>query len=239
MATSGKLAEDLSVALAIPRASIQTMLQVLRQAGMVSTKGRGLSAAEMSSADAAALLVALATHASAPFVSRVTGLLLDMDLRVSQTLAPATAEHVADWTTRKLKPGGRFSFSTALINLIQRGAYDPDEPAPGQKFDDPLANPGKVGVWIGVDGQRSGGFGLVRVSTSDGTTERNLYSTWGVRKSVPPSFDLLNFFEGGPRYFSITYYSGDAIACVVESLNAPIGRPRKRGPRIARSGRGS
>lgn len=233
MATSGKLAEDLSGALEIPPASVRTLLQVLRQAELVSSKGRGPSAAEMSREDATALLIALASHASAPFLSEITDRLMKMRFRASQVLPDGAADTNSRWSVRDGEDDE--CFSSALADLMQ-GAV---KSAPDPQVVDPLAAPGKVGVWIGVDGRRSGGFALIRKLGSDAMSTRNLYSTW---KVIPAALngplDVLNFFESGPRFFSITYYGGEVIARVVESLREPVGRPRKRGGRVARSSRG-
>ena len=236
MATSGKLAEDLSVVLDLSRASIQTSMQALRQAGLIASKGRGLSAAQMSTEDASTVLIAIGSSASVPHVVRVTELLKQMPLRATASLDETGSLHKTD---DPLPEGFEPLFFDAMIILLQAASSLGYEEEPTDAVYDPMENPESFGVWIGTDGQKQGGFAMVRAKGRTGPALRNLYSTWPLKPGAAEApFELLTIFETESRFFSIAYFSGEVLAAVVRSLREPVDKPRKRDPKAARFSRG-
>jgi len=199
MASSGKLVRDTAEALPMSLASVSSTMQALRQEEMVSMRGRGTSAASMTSEDAVTLLVALASNAVYSQVLPATKVLKAMPLRAS-ILDSRFDGRPAATDDRTL--------GTVLVGLLENSnTHD------------------GVRIEIGTNTER-GGYAIVYRTSAAG--ERGfVYSTFPLKTgaNVP---DPLTMFEGGPSFFTTAQFDGRVLTAMKASVDEPVLRSRLR-----------
>jgi hypothetical protein len=235
MATSGKLAENLAIALDLSRASIESTVKALRDAGLIATKGRGSSAAEMTQEHASILLIAIGSAASAPHVVRVTQLLKEMKLQAAPRPELKGLDTLRNTGHPFLDLTDDHTFFEGLNTLLRpEWTFDPEQNEMGQGLFNPLDHPEKLAISIGTDGKKKGGFAIIQTIGRTGFAIKNLYSSWSLKSGVAERpIEFLNIFQSPAKFFSIAYFDGEVLATAIRTLREPAKRTRNRKPQIA------
>jgi hypothetical protein len=245
MASSGKLARTFAAALGLPEAVATTVMKALRaEKDMVSMKGRGTSAAEMTKKDAAVLLTAIASGAVTSQLAEVTNFLLGMP----QVLEKIDGEPPKGLESLRVSPGSFFysSGTTTLLDgllaLLDEAwrldeEFDEHDNAFRRPTFDSLSRPESLSFMLGMDGMKSGGFAIIKARVTRNLTVTRFYSSWPIKRDMKPDDDALGMFNSGAAFLSIVLLNGEVIAAAVKSLREPITKTRFRTKRIARAGR--
>jgi hypothetical protein len=180
----------ITASLGLPQGMGVATLQSLRKADMITKKGRGTSAADMLPEDAATILTALVSGAVVSQVAQVTTRLLDMPhvLSLSQgTMAtgfeslrtpPSPFYRTASTTT--LRKGLTAVFEASWHRDAE---FDEDGNLRYSGYDTFL-DLNSLSFTLGMDGGRSGGFGLIRARVSKDVVMTRFYSTWPLRSYI-------------------------------------------------------
>jgi hypothetical protein len=249
LTTSGKLIDSLSDVLHLPRATIVTAMKGLRPANLVSVRGRGTSAAEMTSGDASVILIALGSGAATSYVADATKLLMEMPLRFSFRPKLRTVAALRQSSRHPFySMTGQHPFFDGLNTIIRAELPPPELIPPPERFDDPLnekeyfnalEHPEKLSLTIGMDLQKTGGFALLQTGSWSGVKIFNAYSTWPVKAGHSDDAfpDLVNVFETQATGFTTFHFKGGVLAAAVKALKEPSKKTRVRKPRKARMSR--
>ncbi len=179
----------ITASLGLPQGMGVATLQALRKADIITKKGRGTSAAHMLPEDAATILTALVSGAVVAQVAQVTTRLLDMP-------------HVLSFTQGTMPKGfGSLRtppspfYRTASTSTLRKGLTAVFEEAWHRDAEldedgnlrysgyDTLLDLNSLSFTLGMDGGRSGGFGLIRARVSKDIVMTRFYSTWPLRSS--------------------------------------------------------
>jgi hypothetical protein len=242
MAKSGRLIETMAAAMGLPRTRVVTTFRGLRPASMISIYGRGMGAAEMTEEDAAVLLVAIATSATASYVETATRCLLGLPLRGLARTEPSPGQKEAVTRDTCFDGFGPRTFGDALRSLLDPGILE-------DEIFDPVKSPSSLSIWIGMDTAKSGGIALIEASeTPSRPYLANLYSSWPILPSILGS-DLglvdrgeprtltatINLLQGVPPALTFQMFKGDVISAIVTTLRDDGRRPRRRTTRMAKT----
>jgi hypothetical protein len=236
MATSGKLAHELAEVLGVSKASIDSSVKSLRTAGLISSTGRGSSAADMTSDDASTLLIGIGSGASGPYVAAVTEILKKMQLTLSLKTRVPGIRGLRDLNNLFfLRSGGKHTFFEGINALLRAEWAQPSNNEADRKPFNPLDYPSRLAILIGTNGRKDGGFAVIHTISTNGFAIKNYYSTWPMRPDRSEyDFDLLDIFETPTQYFSITHYGGKVLATAIRTLRQPTNRTRNRQVNVAR-----
>lgn len=242
MASSGKLARSFAEALGVPEATGTTVMKALREAGMVSRRGRGTSAANMTRRDAAMLLAATASGAVSSQIPAVTNFLLQMPVVLRSSSVKGFAALRASTLSKYYALPKEHYFGDALLALLESSWDDNLRDSEGNERGpafDPLKNPSSLSVTIGMNGMKTGAFAIVQAQVAAKQTLTTYYSTWQLRHDPQPApaTDILNIFETRSEFLSIAHLSGRVIAAAIDVIAEPIDTTRKRAPKVSRAGR--
>ncbi|MDT4738422.1 hypothetical protein [Bradyrhizobium sp. WYCCWR 12699] len=234
MATSTALAEDLATALGIPAPTVMHVMRGLRAAGLIASLGRGVSASSMSRDDAIALLIGLASGAPAAHLEPDVRMLMGMKLR--------RADRPPGFSGLRHAVGNRFfslrkdhTFLDGLIVLFEKEWGGPVLEEEGyEERRGPLDRLDTLGITIGMDGGRSGGFAIIRGGSPDGII-RNIYSTWKVNQTEGEG--LTQLFDTDADAFHMMYIGGKVLRAALDSIKRPANRERVRTRRNLRFSR--
>lgn len=216
---------------------------MLRAANMITKKGRGTSAAEMTKDDAATILTALVSGAVMSQIADVTSLLLNM-------------KHVLSFTAGKMPPGlGALRVSPSLFYRASKTAtlrdglaavldetwaqdaeFDEDgnERYPG--FDS-LIDLVSLSFTVGMDSRRSGGFAVIKARVTRDIVMTRLYSTWPIKTSVTEEdflIDPWSTFDSGAKLMIASRVDGPVFAAAATCLKESSSKTRHRIKRLAR-----
>jgi hypothetical protein len=245
MASSGKLTQVISTALGLPEGAGMAVIQRLRAADMITKKGRGTSAADMTLEDAVAILTALVSGAVISEIADVTSLLLDMP-------------HVLSFSTGEMKgfaamrtspsPFYRAARTSTLRDgliavLAERWARDAEFDEEGNErypgFDS-LVDLKSLSFTVGMDGGRSGGFAMIKARVHADVVMTRFYSTWPVR---PPGtsdaerdylVDPWSAFDSRAKLMIASRVDGPVFNAVTTCLSEKGPKTRHRVKRFAR-----
>lgn len=157
MATSGVLVTKAAAALGMNEGVVSTTLKSLRAHRMISMKGRGKNAAEMTPEDVAALLAGIATGAGTADIPPIARILLDMPARY-EIRHDRAIDRLVNNPLNLLRPG--HTFSQGLAALLSE-EIEPDRNEWGeQNSSNPLSTNARVA--IGLDGRKQHGFGAIQ-----------------------------------------------------------------------------
>lgn len=214
MAGSGRLAEEMATILAVPHADIATVVKALRARRILKVTGRGSNAAQMTPADAAAILVGVMSGAPSTGVSAITAMLLDMECRYSIHTEPGKEALLR-------APQHAHRFSDALVLLLEG---EPNRSGPLDVLrEEGLTIPNDdLLVTVGVDGARTGGFAVIDFCKADGPLRRYLYSTLPRARSSSPNHAqtglALQLYERPPKFTCQSAVAGSALADIRRTL---------------------
>ncbi len=242
MSTSGRLIDSLSDALRLPRAIVMTTMKGLRPAEMISVRGRGTSAAHMTSKDAAILLMAIGSQAATSHVAAATRLLMDMPYRFGSR--PDLKGFSGLRQTRYhafYSMTGAHNFFDGLNSVIE-AEIKPDEWYERADPEEPEYNafdrPEDLSLTIGMDLEKSGGFALLQTGSWNRTRIFNVYSTWEAKprsdKELP---DLFTAFDANVSGVTAFHFRGNVLDAAVKAINEHTERKRSRKPRTVRLNR--
>jgi hypothetical protein len=242
MASSGKLARDFAEALGVPAATGTTVMKALREADMVSMRGRGTSAANMTRRDAAVLLVATASGAVSSQLPEVTNFLLKMPVVLRSPRAAGFESARASAISTYYALPEKHAFADALMALLEASWGEDVRDEQGNERGptiDPLRRPDALAITIGMNGMKTGGFAIVQAQVTPKTIMQTYYSNWKLKRDpglVLPA-DVLHLFDSGSDFLSIAHLSGHVIASAIRTLTEPVKTTRSRSPRVSRAGR--
>jgi hypothetical protein len=242
MASSGKLSRDFAEALGVPPASGTSVMKFLREAGMVTMRGRGTSAANMTRKDAATFLVAIASGAVSSQLPDVTKFLLTMPVVWRSPLPSGFDALRASAMSNYYVLPKKHTFGDALMALFEstwgEHVWD-DQGMERSPAIDPLDSPHSLALTIGMNGMKTGAFAIVQAQVTPRHAMQTFYSTWKLARDPGPDLEtnVLNLFESGTEFLSIAHLSGQVIAAAIRSLTEPVKTTRKRSPRVLRAGR--
>jgi hypothetical protein len=183
----------ITASLGLPQGMGVATLQALRKADMITKKGRGTSAADMLPEDAATMLTALVSGAVISQVAQVTARLLAMPHVLSFTQG-TMAKGFGSLRT----PPSPF-YRTTSTSTLRRGLTAVFEEAwhRDAEFDedgnlrysgyDTLLDLNSLSFTLGMDGGRSGGFGLIRARVTKDVIMTRFYSKWPLRSDIGPA----------------------------------------------------
>ena len=242
MASSGKLARDFAEALGVPSATGTSVMKFLREAGMVSMRGRGTSAANMTRKDAAIFLVAIASGAVSSQLPDVTNFLLKMPVVFRSPRAAGFESLRASAISSYYALPERHAFADALMALLESSwgedMWDDEGNERGPTFD-PLRSPQGLALTIGMNGMKTGGFAVVQAQVTPKLIMQTYYSSWKLKRDPGPALatDALHLFDSGSDFLSIAHLSGEVVAAAIRTLTEPVKTTRLRSPRVSRAGR--
>ena len=113
MATNTELASAIANCTGQPETALRSLVIILRDAGLISMRGRGISAAKMDETDAANLLLATMLHAGG--VKQVNVVARLEDLRSLRIMSHGTDDEITPWFN------GAETLADALSALIRHG----------------------------------------------------------------------------------------------------------------------
>ena len=180
MPGSGQLGLRMAGGLGVPHATVITVIKALRAGRMLTMKGRGVSAAQMTADDAIAITVGdhvRSRHRRAPGGHKTAAGNAVAALRPRSTVGPsrracgAGPPHIS----RRISA----PCSKAMNGSETTGSSDAQHETVGQMD----------GMWVtaAVDGGRKKGFGVIEARDVEGDTWRNFYSTDGAASRGPNS----------------------------------------------------
>jgi hypothetical protein len=249
MASSGKLAQSLSVSLGLPESSGVVALQSLRAADMIAKKGRGSSAADMTEQDAAVILTALASGAVASQIASTTSVLLEMPHLMSVTtgFGGGALEDLRAIGSLFKRVNNVSTLRDGMVAVLAKsfeifeGEDVGEEEESGSRLPafNALADLDALSLTVGMDGRRAGGFAILRARVSRFRVLTRFYSTWPIKNSIACSqassqadkyllVDPFDAFECGATMLTATRISGQVFAAAVNCLTEPITRTRQR-----------
>jgi hypothetical protein len=243
MASSGKLARTFAQSLGIPEAAATTVMKALRtEKDMVSMRGRGSSAADMTTKDAAVFLTAILSGAVTSQLAEITNFLLDMP-QVYAKVEGAPPQGLASLRQRTsgfFDPKKTMSLLDGLLALLDETwrAGDPiDENEPSYPIFDALTKPESVTFSLGMNGTKTGGFAVLKARAAPQLLVTRIYSSWKLKKDISPEDSPLHLFESKASFLTIAELNGEAINAAIVSLREPVPKTRNRAKRVARAGR--
>jgi hypothetical protein len=242
VASSGKLARDFAEALGVPAATGTTVMKALREAGMVTMRGRGTSAANMTRRDAAILLVATASGAVSSRLSEVTDFLLKMPVVLRPPRAAGFESLRASVISTFAALPEKHTFADALMALLESSWGEDVRDEEGNERGpvlDPLRSPQSLAITIGMNGMKDGGFAIVQAQVTPKQVMQTYYSSWKLKRDPGPALagDVLHLFDSGSDFLSTAHLSGTVIAAAIKTLTEPVKTTRSRSPRVSRAGR--
>jgi hypothetical protein len=213
MAGSGRLAAEMATILAVPHADIATVVKALRARRILNVTGRGSNAAQMTPADAAAILVGVMSGAPSTSVSAITAMLLDMECRYSIHAEPGKEALLK-------APQHAHRFRDALVVLLEG---EPNGRPLEVLTEEGLTIPNDdLLVTVGVDGARTGGFAVIDFCKADSPLRRYLYSTLPRARSSSPDHAQtglgLQLYERPPKFTFQSAVAGSALADIRQTL---------------------
>jgi len=247
MASSGKLARAFAEALGLPEAVASTVMKALRsEKDMVSMRGRGTSAADMTKNDAAVFLTAIASGAATSQIGAVTRMLLSMPqvYESPEGELPKGFKAVRRLPSTFMDSACCGNLLNALLAILDEAwnADEDDENDPRRPRFDVLANPDSLSFSIGMNGVKTGGYAIIRARVAPKYTVTRIYSTWGLIKVSDQDerfkeLDPLVMFDPKVTFLSCVLLNGEVVGAAVQSLREEISRSRLRSRRISRVGR--
>ena len=236
MATSIKLARDLADTLGLPEATVLHVLRGVRSANLIMSHGRGVSAVPMQKADAVALLIGIGSGATAARVGEVTCQLMEMPLRRldrPEDRGLSKLRHTRYGFYNLQHDHNFFEGFSSLLD-VEWEEVESDEEAQENPRVSAFDRAKEVGVTIGMDGRKSGGFAIIRAGSYLGTI-RNFYSSWAMKaKGTSGDPDLAQMFDAPAAAFTVTHFGGEVLLAAKESLKERVKTQRVRLPRQAR-----
>jgi hypothetical protein len=209
---------------------------------MVTTRGRGTSAANMTRKDAATFLVAMASGAVSSQLPEVTKFLLTMPV-VSRSPRPSGFDSLrASAMSAYYRLPEKHTFADALMALLESSwgedVWDDERMERGPAFD-PLRSPHSLALTIGMNGMKTGAFAIVQAQVTPKHVMQTYYSSWKLARDPGPVLvtDVLHLFESGPDFLSIAHLSGQVVAAAIRTLTERVKTTRSRSPRVSRAGR--
>lgn len=220
---SGQLGLGMAEALGVPHGTVTTVIKALRAGRMIAMKGRGVSAAQMTTDDAIAITVGIMSAAVTAEVPAVTRLLLEMPLRHTVRAVPSAQ-------AGELSKPAPHTFFDGFRALFEGDEWDEAGSAGGRR--EPVGE--MAGVWVtaAVDGRREKGFGVIEAQGVNGDTWQNFYSTME-RWTAPPAGASpaavgLNLYKDAPTFVFSSIIDGRALAAVKLALSEPLARRGSR-----------
>jgi hypothetical protein len=219
-------------------------IQRLRAADMITKKGRGTSAADMTIEDAVAILTALVSGAVISEIASVTSLLLDMP-------------HVLSLPMGEMKGLGKLRSPSAFYRaartstlrdglvavLAERWARDAELDEEGNErypgFDS-LVDLKSLSFTVGMDGGRSGGFAMIKARVHADVVMTRFYSTWSVKAPATSDeerdylVDPWTAFDSRAKLMVASRVGGPVFDAVTACLSEEATKTRHRLKRFAR-----
>lgn len=216
MPGSGQLGLSMAEEFGLPHSAVTTVIKALRSDRVLSIKGRGSSAAQMTVADAAAITVGIMSGAVSAEIPSITRRLLEMPSR--HFVRPVTAP-----SSDPLAPAPH-RFLDGFSALFDGGW---DDSAAGVDAEDEMDG---VRIVLAVDGNRREGFAVIEARDEDGAPIKNFYSTQALRAGVshdenPSDFGLL-LYHKPPRFVFAASIDGRALAALKRALADPVSKRR-------------
>jgi hypothetical protein len=210
----------------------------LRPANLISVKGRGTSAAEMTSRDAAVLLIAIATGASTSYVATATKILMDMPLQLfSRPKLEGFARMRQAMNHKFYNKTAKHTFFEGLEAVFEINPDDPDGHSGEEDQYDVFKDLTRLALSIGMDLEKKGGFALLQTGSRSDAQIFNCYSSWQPKnpeeKSLP---NLLTAFDTNAS-FTLYHFKGEVLFAALKALQEPTKTTRIRKPRAASWGR--
>jgi hypothetical protein len=246
MTSSGKLSQTISAALGLPEGAGVLALQALRAAEMITRKGRGTSAAEMTREDAVTILTALVSGAVTSQIAAVTSLLLGMP----HVLSFSTGQTRSGFAAVRMPPSPfyraartstlREGLTAVLEETWARDAeFDEDgnERYPGFNA---LVDLQTLSFTVGMDGRRSGGFAVIKARVSADIVMTRFYSTWPVKNYSESTnyqdlaLDPLSAFDSEAKLMTASRVDGPVFDAASRCLLESVPKTRQRLKRLAR-----
>jgi hypothetical protein len=238
MATSIKLARDLADTLGLPEPTVLHVLRGVRSGNLITSHGRGVSAVPMQKEDAIALLIGIGSGATAARVGEVTSQLMKMPLRRcerpddDQILSKLRNTRYGFYNLQR--DHSFFEGFSSLLD-VEWEEVESDEEAQETPRVSAFDRAKEVGVTIGMDGRKSGGFAIIRAGSYLGTI-RNFYSTWNMKaKENTADPDLGQMFDAPAAAFTVMHFGGEVLLAAKESLKEKVKTERVRLPRQSRA----
>lgn len=242
MTTSGRLIETLAGALRVPPAVVMTTTKALRTSGMVSVRGRGTSAANMTVRDAAVLLTAIGSGASTSYVSKATDMLMRMPLRFSRRPGRKGFGDLRGFLSHPFfAMTGEHTFIEGLESVLT------DEIKTDEWFEESrparvnlLDRPEMLSLTIIMDLEKQGGAALLKTGSWKKTEIFNVYSTWPEKAGCSQQDGLPNLFDAfraDVSGFTGHYFRGEVLEAALKAIQEPTVRTRRRKPRAGRVAR--
>ncbi|MEH2480197.1 hypothetical protein V1282_003554 [Nitrobacteraceae bacterium AZCC 2146] len=238
MASSGDLARALALVLGLPEASIATVMRALRNDNMITMKGRGTSAAAMTSTDAAVVLTAICSGAVTSQIADVTNRLLRMRHVASFVSRDLTGlDQLEALGSRLFRLSDSSIFIDALTVLLDENSpishYEDDGPTPVHA----LYPYGKLNFELWMDPMKVGGLAMIKAYITSDITITKYYSSWNLKREamLKPFEPSIDSFEVESSFLSGVRLSGSVFAKAISSLGERVTTTRTR--QVAGKGR--
>jgi hypothetical protein len=216
---SGQLGILMSDAFGLPHSTVTTVIKALRSDRVLSIKGRGSSAAQMTIADAGAIMVGIMSGAVSAEIPALTKRLLQMPSR--HFVRPASALGLRDLLTPV-----SHTFLDGFCALFEEGWHVDDRDSDAEK------KIACVRIMLGVDGSRTEGFAVIEAQDSHGTSIKNYYATLGLRAGIladeAPEGLGLRLYHAAPRFIFAASVEGPALAALKRALVDPVSERRTK-----------
>ena len=206
---SGQLGIRMSDAFGLPHSLVTTVIKSLRSERVLSIKGRGSSAAQMTIADAGAIMVGIMSGAVSAEIPSITKRILRMPSRNFVRAPPSTEDQCS------LEPSPH-TFLDGFSALFQGGwdASRADERITGSR------------IMLGFDGHRTEGFAVLEATDHDGAPIKNFYSTCALRDGFSEGEDSpglgLSLYLNPPRFVFSASVDGIALSALKRALADPV-----------------
>jgi hypothetical protein len=216
MTTSGVLVTKAAAALGMDEGVVSTTLKSLRAHRMISMKGRGKNAAEMTPEDVAALLAGIATGAGTADIPAIARILLDMPSRY-EVRRDNPIGRLVNNPLNRLRPGDPFSQGLAAL------LGEEIEPERNEWGEQDASNPltASARVVIGLDGKKQHGFGAIR-GLVGGSPVYFYYSDLPKWRDVEPGSTPaelgLELYQNPPPFVMAVTIHGGALRALAKAV---------------------
>ncbi len=222
MPGSGELGLRMAAAFGVPHSVVGTAIKALRAGRVLSIKGRGSSAAQMTAADAAAIVVGIMSGAVSAEVPLITRRILEMPSRHFVRAPAPVASDLVRPRQHLFVDGFRALFDTGWDGAAA-GADEMQGAC----------------VTVGLDGSRSEGFAVIETRDHDGAPMKNFYSTRvpnsSLSKEANPMGLGLELYPDPPPFVFSASVDGRGLAALRRALVDPASARRPQpGRRNAR-----